>query len=167
MPHIHEKYDFVVSVFIVHAGKVLLVRHRRYNEWLPIGGHIEMDEDPGETLRREIAEECGLRVRVLAETPKIGHKGVKPLPTPSYLDAHVISATHKHIAFVYFAVAAGDRVKLHEREHESFRWVSRAELGGLDLKLTRSIRFYCERALAAARQARRPEPGRGTARRAC
>lgn len=34
MPHIHEKYDFVVSLLIVPDGKVLLVNHPRYGKWL-------------------------------------------------------------------------------------------------------------------------------------
>lgn len=154
MPHIHDLFDFVVSVFIVHKERVLLVHHKRYDEWLPIGGHVELDEDPAQALHREIREECGLRVTILAETPRIAHRGVKPLPTPAYMDVHRISREHKHIAFVYFAVAASDRVKLHEREHHEYRWVSRSELGTAKLSLTRSIRFYCLRALEAASRAR-------------
>ncbi len=153
MPHIHELYDFVVSVFIVRRGRVLLIHHKRYDEWLPIGGHVELDEDPEEALYREIREECGLKVRVLAEKPPIAHRGVKPLLTPSYVDAHQISDTHRHVAFVYFATAASDRVKLCEREHHEYRWVSRADLGKRELRLTRSIKFYCLRALERAARA--------------
>ena len=150
MPHIHELYDFVVSVFIVHKNKVLLVYHKKYSEWLPIGGHIELDEDPEEALYREIREECGLKVRILAEAPNIGHRGVKPIPTPSFVDAHRISSKHKHVAFVYFGVSSTDRVKLHVKEHREFRWVSKEELRNPELKLTRSIYFYCLEALKKA-----------------
>lgn len=151
MPHIHRLNDFVISVFIVHRGKVLLVHHRKYNEWLPIGGHVELDEDPEQALYREIKEECGLRVNILAERPRIAHPGVKPLPTPSYMDVHRISATHKHIAHVYFGVSSGDRVKLHSREHKEFGWFGDKELSSPRLKLTRSIKFYCQQALKRAR----------------
>lgn len=147
MPHIHDLYDFVVSVFIVHRGKVLLIYHKKYREWLPIGGHIELDEDPEEALYREIKEECGLKVRILADTPDIRHRGVKPLPTPSYVDAHRIDARHKHVAFIYFGASSTNRVKLHEREHREFRWLSRKELKDSQFKLTRSIYFYCVEAL--------------------
>jgi 8-oxo-dGTP pyrophosphatase MutT (NUDIX family) len=150
MPHIHELYDFVVSVFIVRRGKVLLVDHRRYDEWLPIGGHVELDEDPEEALYREIREECGLKVRLLTSAPAIRHPGVKPLPTPSYMDAHRISASHRHVAFIYFAAAASARVKLHTREHREFRWFSREDLNDSSFRLTRSIRFYCLEALKKA-----------------
>jgi 8-oxo-dGTP pyrophosphatase MutT (NUDIX family) len=150
MPHIHELYDFVISVFIVHRKKVLLIHHKKYREWLPIGGHVELDEDPEKALYREIREECGLDVRILAEKPKIGHRGVWPLPTPSYMDVHRIGRGHKHIAFVYFGVASHGRAKLHEREHSEFHWFSKDELKEARPKLTRSIRFYCLQALKAA-----------------
>ena len=90
MPHIHDLYDFVVSVFIVHKNKILLVYHKNYQEWLPIGGHIELNEDPEQALYREIQEECGLKVKILAETPPIRHRGVKPIPTPSTTLGHII-----------------------------------------------------------------------------
>ncbi|MEI6423274.1 MAG: NUDIX domain-containing protein, partial [Lentisphaerota bacterium] len=135
MPHLHERYDFVVSVFIVHRARsrvdrdrVLLINHKRYSEWLPIGGHIELDEDPEEALYREIREECGLKIRLLNRAPGIAHRGVKPLPTPSYVDAHRISKTHSHIAFVFFAVCHSDKTRLHEEEHSDYRWVSSLEL---------------------------------------
>src|SRR3989338_7269162 len=124
MPHIHKLYDFVVSVFIVHKDKVLLIYHKKYNEWLPIGGHIELDEDPEIALYREIEEESGLKVRVLASKPAIAHKGVKPILTPSYVDTHRITKTHKHTAFVYFGIAGSDKVRLHEREHREYKWLS-------------------------------------------
>ena len=150
MPHIHRLYDFVVSVFIVHGKKVLLVYHKKYKEWLPIGGHIDLNEDPEQALFKEIREECGLPVKILAVKPSIGHRGVKPVLTPSYVDVHRITHTHKHIAFVYFGMTTSACVKLHEREHREFRWVSRRELATPELSLTSSIRFYCEEALKAA-----------------
>jgi 8-oxo-dGTP diphosphatase len=154
VPHIHPLYDFVTSVFIVRRGRVLLVHHKKYREWLPIGGHVELDEDPEQALYREIREECGLKVRILADRPDVGHRGVKPLPTPSYMDAHRIGKTHRHVAFVYFGVSASDRVKLHAREHSEFRWFSKEELKEARPRLTRSIRFYCLRALEAGARAR-------------
>ena len=155
MPHIHELYDFVVSAFIVFQDKVLLVYHKKYDEWLPIGGHVELDEDPEEALYREIREECGLKVKILAPTPPVRHAGVKPLPTPAYMDAHRISDTHRHVAFVYFGTAVSSKVKLHEREHREYRWVSRRELKSPELRLTKSIYFYCVEALKAARSSKK------------
>ena len=156
MPHIHKLYDFVVSVFVVHRNKVLLVYHKKYSEWLPIGGHIELDEDPEEALWHEIEEESGLPVRILSRAPAIGHRGVKPIPTPHFVDVHRISPTHKHIAFIYFGVSRTSRVRLHTREHREFGWFGEKDLTRPRLKLTRSIRFYCRQALKAAAGASRP-----------
>ncbi len=41
MPHIHDKIDFTVDVFIVYENKVLLIFHKKHNMWLQVGGHIE------------------------------------------------------------------------------------------------------------------------------
>ncbi len=150
MPHIHALYDFVVSVFVVRRRKVLLIYHKKYREWLPIGGHIELDEDPEEALYREIHEECGLKVKILSKAPAIRHPGVKPIPAPDFVDVHRIGRSHKHVAFIYCAVAQKGDVVLHEREHREYRWVGRGELDDKKLKLTKSIRFYCVKALKRA-----------------
>ena len=151
MPHIHRRYDFVVSIFIVHRARVLLCYHKKYREWLPVGGHVDLDEDPEQALFKEIREECGLKVRVLAKKPSIAHAGVKPVLTPSYMDVHRITRAHKHIALIYFGVSSNARVRLHTREHSQYRWVSAGQLTSRGLALTRSIRFYCRQALRCAR----------------
>ena len=48
MPHIHEKIDFTVEVFIVHKDTVLLRMHDKVKKWLGPGGHIELHEDPSD-----------------------------------------------------------------------------------------------------------------------
>ena len=53
MPHIHDKIDFTVAIFVVQQAKVLLVHHRALNKWLPLGGHIELDEDPEQAALRD------------------------------------------------------------------------------------------------------------------
>ncbi len=151
MPHIHELYDFVTSVFIVNRDAVLMVNHKTYNRWLPIGGHIEMNEDPEEGLYREIKEECGLKVKILADKPKIRHKGVKPILTPSYVDCHDIDKTHKHIAFVYYGISRSRKVILHTREHRDFQWFTHQNIHDKRYALTKSLKFYCLDALKRAK----------------
>ena len=62
MAHIHEKIDFTVAIFVVHEGRVLVVHHRKLNKWLPLGGHIALDEDPEQAALREAREESGFEV---------------------------------------------------------------------------------------------------------
>lgn len=149
MPHIHEVYDFVVVVFVVHDGRVLLVHHPRYDKWIPIGGHIELDEDPEEALYREIAEECGLDVEILADNPDLRSPSMKSLPTPSYMEMHEANPPHRHIGLIYFARAKGGDFTMSD-EHSDLRWLSRTELRDPRYKLPDDIIFYAEKALDAA-----------------
>lgn len=149
MPHIHDRYDFVVTIFIVHRDKVLLVNHPRYDKWLPIGGHIELDEDPEQALFREVAEETGLAVDMLAHKPRFEHDEAKPILSPNYIDVHLANPPHKHISLMYFAVAHDDNVVL-SHEHTDYKWLKSSDLEKPEYDLTESIRFYCRQAIKAA-----------------
>ena len=69
MPHRHEFMDCTVEAFVVHETRVLLISHRQLHTWLPLGGHIALDEDPEQALFREIREESGLAVDILSQKP--------------------------------------------------------------------------------------------------
>jgi len=141
MAHINELIDFTVVAFIIHKDKVLLIHHKELNKWLPIGGHIELDEDPEQALFREIEEECGLKVEIVGKKPYINVKGKKYLFTPKYLDIHDINSNHRHVAFVYFGKSNSDQVKLAETEHNEIKWFEENELSDPD------IQFYAKEAL--------------------
>lgn len=51
------------------AGKVLLVDHKKAQLWLPTGGHVEPDEHPQETIRRELQEELQVEPEFLQNAP--------------------------------------------------------------------------------------------------
>jgi 8-oxo-dGTP pyrophosphatase MutT (NUDIX family) len=147
MPHIHDLIDFVVSIFIVNKNKVLLVHHRQLNRWLPIGGHIELNEDPEEALFREVKEECGLEIEVLACKPNIKSEGTKFLYTPSFLDIHKISETHKHVELVYFAKSKSDKFVFNKEEHKDIRWFGGEDLSKPEFDISPAVRFYAKKAL--------------------
>ena len=84
MAHIHEKIDFTVAIFVVHDGKVLVIHHRNLNKWLPLGGHIELDEDPEAAAVREAKEESGLEVELLGERMETGWDRRHPVQTLSW-----------------------------------------------------------------------------------
>ncbi|MDD5043188.1 MAG: NUDIX domain-containing protein [Patescibacteria group bacterium] len=147
MSHIHDLIDFIVSIFIVHEDKVLLIYHRQLNRWLPIGGHIELNEDLEEALFRETKEECGLEIEVLSEKPTIESKGTKFLYTPSFLDIHKISETHQHVGLVYFAKAKSDKFIFNEVEHKDIRWFSKEDLEKSEFDISPAVKFYAKEAL--------------------
>lgn len=153
MPHIHEAIDFTVAAFIVNENKVLLIHHKQLDKWLPIGGHIELDEDPEEGLFREIKEETGINLGdliVLSDKPKIKSKETKFLFTPNYLDLHDISETHKHVGITYFIKSKTNELKLAELEHNEIKWFTPEEFENPEYELTNAIKFYCKQALKKA-----------------
>jgi len=56
-----------VGAVVLDAGRVLLVRRGKpplAGKWSLPGGMVELGETTREAIRREVAEECGLEVRV-------------------------------------------------------------------------------------------------------
>lgn len=147
MPHIHEKIDFAVNALIIYNDKVLLVHHKKLNKWLPVGGHVELDEDTDQALLREIKEECGLDVEILSSKPSFDIKGIKSLYVPVFMDIHEISDTHKHIGLLYVAKTKSDKFILNKEEHNDIRWFSETDLDNPEFNVVPSIKFYAKEAL--------------------
>lgn len=49
--------------------QLLLVDHKNANLWLPAGGHVEINEDPAETVKRECGEELRIKAEFLFDKP--------------------------------------------------------------------------------------------------
>jgi ADP-ribose pyrophosphatase YjhB (NUDIX family) len=149
MPHIHEKYDFTVGCFIVYESKVLLVNHPRYDMWLPPGGHIELDEDPEEALFREIKEETGLDVEIIASKPELKIPNTKYIYIPAYISVHDANPPHKHIGLTYFARAKNAN-HLKSDEHTEAKWFSKAELDSEKYELPPEVAHFAKEAIKQA-----------------
>lgn len=145
MTHIHKLIDFVVSVYIVHKNKVLLVHHKALNKWLPVGGHVELDEDIDHAVVREIKEEAGLSVKIISPRPRLRTPGTKFLYTPRFANIHRISGVHRHLALIYFAKAKSDRIEHNKEELNKIRWFTKDELK--KIKIKNSVYFYAATAL--------------------
>lgn len=148
MAHIHEKIDFTVAIFVIHDAKVLLILHRKLGKWLPLGGHIELDEDPEIAALREAKEESGLDVELLGERPPTTEPGTRALIAPRFLDIHRINATHEHIGMIYWARPIGGVVQLATEEHHDIRWCSASELDALEPAMSSAVKWYCRTALS-------------------
>jgi 8-oxo-dGTP pyrophosphatase MutT (NUDIX family) len=146
--HIHEKIDFTVAVFVVHKAKILLIHHRNLNKWLPLGGHIELDEDPEMAARREALEECGFEVELLGERPPTTEPGTRALIAPRFLDIHKITGTHEHIGMIYWA-RPKNSAEAHcaTGEHHAIRWCVREDLETLQPAMSNAVKWYCLKAL--------------------
>lgn len=69
-PDMPDKH--LVSYFVMldkQASKIMLVDHKNAGLWLPPGGHVEIGEDPKDTVMRECLEELGVEADFLYEFP--------------------------------------------------------------------------------------------------
>jgi len=151
MGHIHEKIDFTVEVFVVHTDKVLLRKHDKYNIWLGVGGHIELDEDPEEAAIREVKEEVGLDVRLIdTRICKDREEDKKELIPPLGMSRHHISETHEHITLFYAAMSESD-VVVPEKNSDEWVWCHEGEIDAVQ-GISHHISVYAKEALRLARE---------------
>ena len=148
MPHINEKIDFTVEVFIVHKNKILLRKHDKYKIWLSVGGHIELNEDPNEAAIREVKEEVGLDIKLDDSLKKNREKDntIELIP-PYFLNRHFVNLNHEHITFVYFATSNTDKIiENSEKEiREECKWFTKEEIE--NEKILPNVKFYALNAL--------------------
>jgi len=145
--HIHEKIDFTVAIFVVRDNKVLLIHHRQLDKWLPLGGHIELDEDPEQAALREAREESGFEVELIGERPPTTSLGTRALIAPRFLDIHRITNTHEHIGMIYWARPKQGTMTLAAAEHHDIRWCSADDLERLTPAMAEPVKWYCRKAL--------------------
>ncbi len=155
MPHIHDKIDFTVEVFVVYQNKVFLRKHDKYKIWLSVGGHIELDEDPNQAAIREVKEETGLVVELIGKAESFSHEpeGYKELVPPEFLNRHRINDSHEHVTLVYFAITQSNKITQGKSEiSDECRWFTEEELEDPRYGVKSSIKFYAQNALRTVRR---------------
>jgi 8-oxo-dGTP pyrophosphatase MutT (NUDIX family) len=151
MAHIHEKIDFTASAYIVHSGKILLRMHDKYNIWLGVGGHVELDEDPIQALYREVKEECGLQISLLAGDVIKLSDGVLDLPVPDFLIRVVVEQGHEHIDLGFIATAKTLDINPAPGEKKvEFKWFSAADLEDPKLQVIEHVKQHALKAIRTA-----------------
>ncbi len=96
---------FTSTGIVAAAGSTLVHWHEKVQAWLAPGGHIEPNEDPVQALIREVREETGLDVRILATAalPKLSNlEQIAPPFTVMIEDVYDReTGKHQHIDFTY------------------------------------------------------------------
>ncbi|MFH1752183.1 MAG: NUDIX domain-containing protein [archaeon] len=129
---------FTSTVFIVEDEKVLLLKHKRLNVWLPPGGHVEPNELPQDTAFRETLEEIGHEIEFITTNKefKEHHNFLKEndnrttiIASPWQVLLEDIEENHKHIDLLYIARPGK---KVGEGEKMERKWFSKQELENLN-----------------------------------
>jgi 8-oxo-dGTP diphosphatase len=114
-----------VVLFDHGTGDVLLVDHRKADLWLPPGGHVDPDEHPALTVRRECHEELGFEPTLM-----------DPAERPLFLTVTTtigLDAGHTDVSLWY--VCAGSRqmaLRVDPSEFRAARWWSPHEIRASD-----------------------------------
>jgi 8-oxo-dGTP pyrophosphatase MutT (NUDIX family) len=118
---------FVATVYVVEGGATLLHEHARLGMWLPPGGHVERDELPHEAALREVREETGLDVELVAPVGEFDTGTVRSLPRPQHLllediNVHDGAVGHQHVDLVFYGRAADRSLSPGEDERPASAW---------------------------------------------
>lgn len=124
------KRHFTATGFVVDGSRTLLHWHKRLQQWMPPGGHIEPDEDPVQAVLREIEEETGLTTAVIAGRQAAPFDYPKQLPAPYTILVEDIPGPdepHKHIDMIYFCRPVAGTTNLNG-DDPTLRWVDEDDL---------------------------------------
>lgn len=130
-----------VGAVVLHAGRVLLVQRGRppaLGKWSLPGGLVDLGETTSAAARREVAEECGIDVRLA------GIAGVVDRVTRD----EVGRVRYHYVLIDYLAYADSDMVTAGS-DAADVRWVPAEHVHTLDV--TEGLVDMIGRALALAR----------------
>lgn len=127
-----------VTGFLVHEGRVLVHWHKRTGLWLPMGGHIEPNEDPAQAVLREVEEESGVRAEIVPvgcqfEFTNIGRIPapvtvlLAPIPRCSVSEGAGWTGPVEHIDLVYYC-RPREGLEGLRTDDQSFRWLTVEEV---------------------------------------
>ena len=109
-------YVVAVAAVIIKEGKVLAMRRALTKDagpglWETLSGRVQFGEEPFDAVKREIAEECSLEVRLEANPYTVYQA--------SRLDKPMM-------VIIYRAEYLSGEVQMSE-EHDAYAWLSAAE----------------------------------------
>ncbi|MBD3313274.1 NUDIX domain-containing protein [Candidatus Woesearchaeota archaeon] len=121
--------EFLSTVYVVKDSKVLMTWNKKVKTWIPVGGHIEQNELPCDSVIREAKEETGLDVELVC----LDDSPTKNLVQPVHVHLDHIKDDHKHINLIYFGKVIGGQFMEESDEQTENRWFSKEEIEKMDL----------------------------------
>lgn len=140
MPHIHTKpnqHDMTVSAYILRQEKgdwkCLVHMHKKIGMLMQVGGHIELDETPWQSMAHELGDETGYQLPYLQllqpskQVPHITDAIVHPVPF--LLNTYDVGDKHYHSDLCYGFIAKSKPVGSRaDGESADLRWYTVNEL---------------------------------------
>lgn len=139
---------FTATAFVINSkNECLLMWHKRLQRWMPPGGHVDANEMPEETAKRECKEETGMDVEIVGDSqpdlftgnPDEGRMLKKPIAMlleniPESKERS--EPAHQHMDFLFIAKPLDENqaLQLEETEGSAMRWFSKSEIEKLDEK---------------------------------
>lgn len=114
------------ALFDDATGQFMLIDHAKAKAWVPPGGHVDVDEDPRDTVIREAEEELGIRAGF---DTKYGD-------TPLFVTETITKGYGNHTDVSLWYVIRGDRsnkLTYDAREMGGYKWYSPAEILAMDI----------------------------------
>ncbi|PIR62133.1 MAG: hypothetical protein COY81_02570 [Candidatus Pacebacteria bacterium CG_4_10_14_0_8_um_filter_43_12] len=121
---------YVVSAFIFHQQKLLIVHHKKLKIWLPVGGHVEEDETFEEALHREVKEEVNLHIKILNAYPTFEKLATSHIPL--YVHSGMESNTMKVWFDFVCSCSSTKSFELQTTELDNFKWIKKSDVNNLE-----------------------------------
>lgn len=118
----NAKEHVVVSAFLVDENltRLALIRHRKLERWLQVGGHLEStDETVEDAVYREISEETGINRHNLERQGGLFDIDIHEIPGNEQCADHV----HYDLRFL-FVVRRGTQLRANPDEAAAISWFS-------------------------------------------
>jgi len=123
----------VILISDTKPAKTLLIHHKKYDKWMPPGGHQDPNENPVETAIRETREETGLDISDALGRFERLDAGASLIPQPQYfLEEGPIPAfgdqpEHFHLDHVYVVRVPHQEPVHNQDESHAIGWFTLEE----------------------------------------
>ena len=145
---------FSVSIFarrvVLGETRVFVIRHKRLNTWLPVGGEVHDGETPFEAARRELFEETGWSGSFVDPADIAGSVAGSPPGLMGY-EEHPAGSKGLHLNFCFTADVDGSDVVSND-EYDDHKFVGADDVDALECP--ENVRQLIRRALVAGRPER-------------
>jgi 8-oxo-dGTP pyrophosphatase MutT (NUDIX family) len=127
--------EFTATLFIFKENKLLMIKHKKFNKWLPPGGHVDPGELPHETALREAVEETGIEAELIP-TDRLwipDRPNAISIPAPYFMLEQKIlpykgRPEHCHIDSLYIGRPKNPNAEINTEEEHEVSWLTLEEI---------------------------------------